>query len=81
MKYEIPEELNSRIDEAEQQMMRGETVPGEEVSARMRAKIIKQARMDAFSKLILAERPVELDDSVVLEECKAARQDIYNMVR
>lgn len=44
---------------------------------RMSHDIIKQSRKEAFSDLALAERPAELDDSVVLAECKAARQKIY----
>ena len=45
---------------------------------RMSNDIIKQSRLEAFSKIALSERPAELDDSVVLAECKAARQEIYN---
>ncbi len=45
---------------------------------RMSNDIIKQSRMEAFSKIALSERPDELDDAVILAECKAARQEIYN---
>lgn len=77
------EELNSRIDEAEQQMICGDVVSGEKVHNRMRTNIdkIKLSRMEAFTKLILSERPSELDDSVVIAECKAARQEIYEQFK
>ena len=77
------EELNSRIDEAEQQMVCVDVVPCEQVNTDMRTNIdqIKQPRMEAFTKLILSERPSELDDSVVLAECEAARQEIYNQLK
>ena len=42
--------------------------------------IIKKSRLDAFHKLMLAERPVELTDEVILQECKAARQQVYSNV-
>lgn len=42
---------------------------------------IRLSRMEAFTKLILSERPSELDDSVVLAECEAARQEIYNQLK
>ena len=40
--------------------------------------IIKRSRLEAFRKLILPERPAELTDELVLQECKAARQEIYD---
>lgn len=40
--------------------------------------IIKRSRLEAFRKLMLPERPAELSDELVLQECKAARQEIYN---
>lgn len=48
---------------------------------RMSHDIIKKSRMEAFSEIALSERPAELDDSVVLSECKAARQEIYNQTK
>lgn len=40
--------------------------------------IVKKSRLDAFRKLMLTERPAELSEEVVLQECKAARQQVYN---
>lgn len=40
--------------------------------------IIKKSRMERFQKLMLNERPAELDDATILAECKAARKEIYN---
>lgn len=48
---------------------------------RMSKDIIKTSRLDKFSKLMLDERPAELDDVTVLAECKAARQEIYDRMR
>lgn len=42
--------------------------------------IIKKSRINAFRKLMLTERPAELNDDVVLQECKAARQQLYNKI-
>lgn len=42
--------------------------------------VIKKSRLEAFRKLMLTERPVELNDEVVLQECKAARQHVYDNV-
>lgn len=42
--------------------------------------IIKKSRINAFRKLMLTERPTELNDDVVLQECKAARQQLYNKI-
>lgn len=42
--------------------------------------IIKKSRINAFHKLMLTERPAELNDDVVLQECKAARQQLYNKI-
>lgn len=39
--------------------------------------IIKKSRLDAFHKIMISNRPAELDDDTVLAECKAARQEIY----
>lgn len=40
--------------------------------------IVKKSRLERFKKLMLDERPSELDDATILAECKAARQEIYN---
>ncbi len=39
--------------------------------------IIRKSRLEAFRKLMLPERPAELDDELVLQECKAARKEIH----
>ncbi len=40
--------------------------------------IVKKSRIERFQKLMLDERPAELDDATILAECKAVRQEIYN---
>lgn len=38
--------------------------------------IIKKSRLDAFHKIMISNRPAELDEDTVLAECKAARASL-----
>lgn len=44
---------------------------------RLSKEILRQTREESFRKLMLDERPAELDDETVMAECKVARKQIY----